>query len=227
MVSPSYSQIVKQTTPLWSTFPPLLLSLSETVRLNNGTGRCSGRVEVYQNAQWGKICQGHFGLEEAGVVCKELNCGAPKDFQDSLTYGDTALRGHTSRCVGNVSSISQCALHEITGMCQGVSLTCAGKSEKIFDILLSRFLSLNHTTIPALIFYTVLPNAHYTLQINMLAYIIIYSGKEMKHFLAYNIIYLTASTKCCCIFICSVVHRWKHAVHNYNIYLRYNFVCRP
>lgn len=106
-----------------------LLSLLDAVRLSNGTGRCSGRVEVYQDGRWGKICKNHFGLEEAGVVCKELDCGAPADFQDSFNYGETTLRGYTSRCIGNVSSISQCSLHEITGTCESVSLTCAGKSE--------------------------------------------------------------------------------------------------
>lgn len=101
----------------------------ESVRLYNGTDRCSGHVEVYQDGQWGKICKGHFGLEEARVVCKELDCGLPKEYQDTFNYSDALPRGYTSRCVGNVSSISQCSFQEISGMCEGVSLTCAGKTE--------------------------------------------------------------------------------------------------
>ncbi|XP_070705976.1 scavenger receptor cysteine-rich type 1 protein M130-like [Pempheris klunzingeri] len=99
---------------------------SETVKLLNGTDRCSGRLEVFHNGQWGKMCNNNWGTEEATVVCKELSCGAPKKSQDSFHYGDSGLRGYTSRCSGNVSSIAQCALREHTGRCEGVSLSCTG-----------------------------------------------------------------------------------------------------
>ncbi|XP_042359266.1 deleted in malignant brain tumors 1 protein-like [Plectropomus leopardus] len=98
---------------------------SESVRLFNGTERCSGRVEIFQNGQWGKICNNNWRNEEAAVVCKELSCGAPKKFQ-SHNYGDSGLRGYTSRCSGNVSSISECTLQEYAGRCEGVSLSCEG-----------------------------------------------------------------------------------------------------
>lgn len=101
------------------------------VRLSNGTDTCSGHVEVYQGDQWGKVCKNHFGLEEARVLCKDLNCGPPKEYKDSFNDGDASLKGYTSRCVGNESSISQCSLQEISGMCEGVSLTCTGKSAKV------------------------------------------------------------------------------------------------
>ncbi|XP_028253060.1 deleted in malignant brain tumors 1 protein-like isoform X2 [Parambassis ranga] len=99
---------------------------SESVRLINGTERCSGRVEVFHNGHWGKICNNNWGNKEATVVCKELSCGAPKNNQETLSFGDTSLRGYISRCSGNVSSISQCALEEHGGRCEGVSLSCAG-----------------------------------------------------------------------------------------------------
>ncbi|XP_068433617.1 scavenger receptor cysteine-rich type 1 protein M130-like [Clinocottus analis] len=98
---------------------------SETVRLVNGTDRCSGRVEVYHNGHWGKMCN-NWGNEEATVVCQELSCGLPKKSDEIFYFGDSALRGLTSRCSGNVSSISQCTLQEYTGKCIGASLSCAG-----------------------------------------------------------------------------------------------------
>ncbi|XP_059212017.1 scavenger receptor cysteine-rich type 1 protein M130-like [Centropristis striata] len=98
---------------------------SESVRLINGTDRCSGRVEVLHDGQWGKICN-NLGKAEAEVVCKELSCGLPKKYQESFNFGDSNLRGYTSRCSGNVSSISQCMLQVYTGRCEGVSLSCAG-----------------------------------------------------------------------------------------------------
>ncbi|XP_044025482.1 deleted in malignant brain tumors 1 protein-like isoform X2 [Siniperca chuatsi] len=102
------------------------LICSDTVRLVNGTDRCSGRVEVFHNDQWGKLCKNNWGPEEATVVCKELSCGHPKKSQESFNFGESGLRGYTSRCSGNVSSISQCTLQENTGRCEGVSLSCAG-----------------------------------------------------------------------------------------------------
>ncbi|KAF1388465.1 hypothetical protein PFLUV_G00090490 [Perca fluviatilis] len=99
---------------------------SDSVRLFNGTDRCSGRVEVFHNGQWGKICN-NWGNEDAQVVCNELNCGPPKPTQESLNFGDSGLRAYTSRCSGNVTSISQCTLQELTGRCEAVSLSCGGK----------------------------------------------------------------------------------------------------
>uniref|UniRef100_A0A8C9YCB9 Soluble scavenger receptor cysteine-rich domain-containing protein SSC5D n=1 Tax=Sander lucioperca TaxID=283035 RepID=A0A8C9YCB9_SANLU len=98
---------------------------SDSVRLFNGTDRCSGRLEIFHNGQWGKICN-NWGNKDAAVVCKELNCGPPKPPQESLNFGDGGLRAYTSRCSGNVTSISQCTLQELTGRCEGVSLSCGG-----------------------------------------------------------------------------------------------------
>uniref|UniRef100_A0A3B5B0V3 SRCR domain-containing protein n=1 Tax=Stegastes partitus TaxID=144197 RepID=A0A3B5B0V3_9TELE len=100
---------------------------SEWVRLLNGTDSCSGRVEVHHDGHWGKVCNNNWGNKEATVVCKELNCGAPKKIQES--FGDSGLRGFISRCSGNVSSIGQCGFQEHTGNCQGVSLSCSGKTQ--------------------------------------------------------------------------------------------------
>ncbi|XP_075939995.1 scavenger receptor cysteine-rich type 1 protein M130-like [Anarhichas minor] len=97
---------------------------SESVRLINGTDRCSGRVEVFHDGQWGKMCN-NWGNVEAAVVCQELSCGLPKQSQEIFHFGDSGLRGYTSRCSGNVSSISQCTLQEYTGRCEGASLSCA------------------------------------------------------------------------------------------------------
>ncbi|XP_029281880.1 deleted in malignant brain tumors 1 protein-like isoform X2 [Cottoperca gobio] len=100
------------------------LICSDAVRLLNGTNSCSGRVEVFHDGQWGKMCK-NWGSEDAAVVCKEIGCGAPKKNQQSFNFGDSERRGYTSRCSGNVSSISQCALQEYIGRCEGVSLSCS------------------------------------------------------------------------------------------------------
>ncbi|XP_054872022.1 deleted in malignant brain tumors 1 protein-like [Amphiprion ocellaris] len=97
---------------------------SESVRLMNGTDSCSGRVEVLHDDHWGRICNNNWGNREAAIVCKELNCGAPNKVQEM--FGDSTLRAFSSRCSGNVSSISQCGLQEHSGSCRGVSVSCRG-----------------------------------------------------------------------------------------------------
>ncbi|KAK7906858.1 hypothetical protein WMY93_015470 [Mugilogobius chulae] len=103
------------------------LVCSESVRLINGTDRCSGRLEVFHNNQWSKICNNNWGLDQAKIVCRELECGAPKLLHEPLNFGDSgAKRGYTASCSGSVDSISQCRIQEYTRSCDGVFLSCAG-----------------------------------------------------------------------------------------------------
>lgn len=102
----------------------------ESVRLYNGTDRCSGRVEFYHDGEWGKVCSNHWSHETAEMVCKELNCGAPKNLQEKFNYGDSNRRGVTATCSGSVTSISQCTLQPYGGTCEGVSLSCAGETQR-------------------------------------------------------------------------------------------------
>ncbi|XP_061602330.1 deleted in malignant brain tumors 1 protein-like [Cololabis saira] len=99
---------------------------SETLKLINGTDSCSGRVEVFHNGHWGKICNNNWGLAEATLVCKELSCGTPKRSIQVFGYGDSGVRGYISRCSGNVSSIAQCGFEESMGRCDGASVACTG-----------------------------------------------------------------------------------------------------
>ncbi|XP_072123041.1 scavenger receptor cysteine-rich type 1 protein M130-like [Mobula birostris] len=79
-------------------------------RLVGGENRCSGRVEVQHGDQWGTLCDEYFRLEDATVVCEQLQCGAVKATPKSAYFGEGKgpMWKDNYRCQGNESRLADC-----------------------------------------------------------------------------------------------------------------------
>ncbi|XP_073348352.1 scavenger receptor cysteine-rich domain-containing protein DMBT1-like [Pagrus major] len=99
---------------------------SDHVRVVNGSNRCNGRLEVYHEDHWKRICSSDWGKAEADVVCREINCGTAVTPTEDLHFGEARdMVGIKTSCFGNESSISQCRLQEFKESCVDATIFCA------------------------------------------------------------------------------------------------------
>uniref|UniRef100_I3JIL3 SRCR domain-containing protein n=1 Tax=Oreochromis niloticus TaxID=8128 RepID=I3JIL3_ORENI len=88
----------------------LFRSSVSIILTGSGSTRCSGRVEVYHNNSWGTVCDDGWDLNDAEVVCRQLNCGSALEVPQSAHFG--AGTGQiwldNVTCSGNESSLTEC-----------------------------------------------------------------------------------------------------------------------
>ncbi|NWY50307.1 C163A protein, partial [Chionis minor] len=84
---------------------------ADELRLSNGTGPCSGRVEVKHEEQWGTVCDGDWTIEDAEVVCKQIQCGSAVQALNRAPFGEGSGPTWLYRvdCHGDESSLWNCS----------------------------------------------------------------------------------------------------------------------
>ncbi|XP_059361042.1 scavenger receptor cysteine-rich type 1 protein M130-like [Carassius carassius] len=104
------------------------------VRLVGGS-HCSGRVEVPHNQTWMSVCDAAFDQQDAEVVCRELDCGAPVQVLGAAAFGkgDAQMWKQEIQCRGNESYISLCptssSLKQNCTHENSIGLLCSGYTD--------------------------------------------------------------------------------------------------
>ncbi|XP_067321107.1 deleted in malignant brain tumors 1 protein-like [Anolis sagrei] len=79
-------------------------------RLVNGFSRCSGEIEVFYNQEWGTLCGFRWGLNQAQLLCKELECGDVISVPQGNYFGRTnsPVWPLSFSCKGTEDVLSDC-----------------------------------------------------------------------------------------------------------------------
>lgn len=105
-----------------------------SLRLVGGGSRCDGRVEVFQHGTWGRVLDEQWDMQEASVVCRQLQCGeaeaAYTPVRAERGLGPVGLHG--VRCTGHEADLSLCntSLPEsamAAGIAEDVGAVCRGE----------------------------------------------------------------------------------------------------
>uniref|UniRef100_A0A8C1QMP6 SRCR domain-containing protein n=1 Tax=Cyprinus carpio TaxID=7962 RepID=A0A8C1QMP6_CYPCA len=117
---------------------------SGKLRLVDGFHLCSGRVEMLRTEGWGSVCDAVFDQQDAEVVCRQLDCGAPVQVLGAAAFGKGKGRvwSEEIQCRGSESQIDiflHC-LNKLSLVCPGYtdlrlvngSDSCSGRVELQF-----------------------------------------------------------------------------------------------
>ncbi|XP_074239134.1 scavenger receptor cysteine-rich domain-containing protein DMBT1 isoform X5 [Saimiri boliviensis] len=111
--------------------------LEPPLRLVGTRSRCEGRVELQHQGVWGTVCDDHWNIRNARVVCRLLGCGralgAPGRGRFGRGTGPILL--DDVRCAGNEDALERCA-HSGWGRhnCQhreDAGVVCAGPADSL------------------------------------------------------------------------------------------------
>lgn len=115
---------------------PCLLPGYTEVRLVGGNTPCEGRVEVKILGTWGSLCNSHWDMEDAHVLCQQLKCGVATSIPGRAPFGKGSGQPwrHMFHCTGTEQHIGDCPVTALgASVCpegQVASVICSGKRIK-------------------------------------------------------------------------------------------------
>uniref|UniRef100_A0A8C0XHM2 T-cell differentiation antigen CD6 n=1 Tax=Castor canadensis TaxID=51338 RepID=A0A8C0XHM2_CASCN len=83
---------------------------NRALRLVDGGSPCAGRVEMLEHDEWGTVCDDTWDLEDAHVVCQQLNCGPAVQALPGLhfTPGRGPIHRDQVNCTGAEAYLWDC-----------------------------------------------------------------------------------------------------------------------
>ncbi|MGH0154150.1 UNVERIFIED_CONTAM: hypothetical protein FKN15_060955 [Acipenser sinensis] len=90
----------------------LIVSWYTEARLVNGSDRCSGRVELKYDSQWHTVCDQNWDLQDATVLCQQLNCGYAVTVPGQAQFGEGSGPVLTDifECEGTETELLKCPI---------------------------------------------------------------------------------------------------------------------
>lgn len=85
-----------------------------SIRLRSGAQMSEGRVEIKYKGSWGTVCDDHWTLKEANIVCRSLGFGSAAAATKAAHYGKGVgkIMLDNVRCEGSERTITQCRHHD-------------------------------------------------------------------------------------------------------------------
>lgn len=105
------------------------------VRLVGSQSRNEGRVEVNYEGSWGTVCDDHFDLNDANVVCRMLGYKRASNYSCCGAFGQGFgfIALDEVDCKGTESNLGHCmrnilGVHDCTHL-EDVGVTCTGQGK--------------------------------------------------------------------------------------------------